>query len=90
MAPYPFGVVSLILSTTSLPLVIYIQACSIALLKIVTHILVGSSIQSFAHGSVTPLEIGVLVVSIILGIYHLKEILLKNRACNYVLRCSGV
>lgn len=68
MAPYPFGVVSLILSTTNLSLKVYTQACSIAAIKIVTHILIGSSIHSFTSGETSTTEIVVLIIGSIVGV----------------------
>lgn len=69
MSPYPIGIITLILSTTSITFSVYCQACAIGLLKIVTHVLVGASIESFTKKEATTgLEIGVLVFGLVLGI----------------------
>ena len=68
IAPYPFSIFNVLLSTTSFGILDFVLATAISLFKSLLHIYIGSKLESFGkRGSITFEEIIFLVLSSILG-----------------------
>lgn len=69
LAPYPWSVMSVLFATTSITLSRYIQATSIALLKIILHIYIGASVRDLAETThLSPARVFALSVGLIIAI----------------------
>ncbi|TPX30916.1 hypothetical protein SmJEL517_g05633 [Synchytrium microbalum] len=70
LAPYPWGIMNVVFAASSVDITTYIIATSVALIKACLHVYIGSTVKSLAEesGTSSPLRIGILVVSMILGL----------------------
>ncbi|KAI9099902.1 hypothetical protein DFS34DRAFT_513156 [Phlyctochytrium arcticum] len=68
LAPYPFGIMSVLFSMTSVTFTRYTQATALALLKIILHIYIGSSVRDLAEMSnFTPARVAALVFGMLIA-----------------------
>ncbi|TPX55349.1 hypothetical protein PhCBS80983_g05393 [Powellomyces hirtus] len=62
LAPYPYGIMSVLFATTSVSLSRFIQATSLALFKIILHIYIGSTVRDLSETSqLTPARVFALI-----------------------------
>lgn len=86
-APYPVNIVSLMLSTTYIPLRRYAAASCIGFTKNILHVLIGASIQSLTHSDhIPPAEIAALAFGATFGIVSIVYITRKVRKAIHDLR----
>jgi uncharacterized membrane protein YdjX (TVP38/TMEM64 family) len=86
LAPYPFGLTSVMLALTDISFVMYMKATAIALFKVAMHVFIGSTLESLANAGQSSTEETILIiVSVILGIlvfillsYRINAILKRN------------
>lgn len=70
VAPYPFGIMNVVFSQTSIPFHRYALASSIAVLKNIVHVYIGSSIRDLAEigKEKSLLEIAVMAAGVLVAI----------------------
>ncbi|KAJ3014235.1 hypothetical protein HKX48_005275 [Thoreauomyces humboldtii] len=81
LAPYPFGIMSILFATTAVPQRKYVQATSLALVKTLLHVYIGSTVRDLAETSeMTPARIAVMVfgTALALGVFVYLTVLVRK------------
>ncbi|KAJ3145120.1 hypothetical protein HDU89_007537 [Geranomyces variabilis] len=69
LAPYPYGLMSLLLATTTVPLGRFIKATALSLLKTILHIYIGSTVRDLSETTnLTPARLAATVFGTVVAV----------------------
>ncbi|TPX69974.1 hypothetical protein SpCBS45565_g02038 [Spizellomyces sp. 'palustris'] len=81
LAPYPFNVMSVLFATTSVTFTRYTQATSLALIKIILHVYIGSTVRDLAEtNKLTPARVFALSIGLVIatGVFIYLTLLVRR------------